>query len=221
MKFRYLLVTVILGLSLLSTFPLITAGAGVMGEDPGFSDVSAKHQNVKAIDYLRDNKIVEGYEDGTFKPNSTINRAEFLKIVMEASDYELGGENCYPDVHDEWFAKYICAATNEGLVEGHPDGYFRPEGNINFAEASKIVANVLGLDVSDAQDDGSWFKSYVLALEGREAIPADIVRFNDDLTRGQMSEMIWRIKANRTYKQSKTYNNKNTNNKYKKKLCIL
>ncbi|MFC1615808.1 beta-propeller domain-containing protein [Patescibacteria group bacterium] len=206
MKFRNFLFTLIFGILLISAFSLIPVNAAIEAPD-GFSDVSEMHQNVKAIEYLREEGVLVGYEDGTFKPDSTINRAEFMKIVMEASDYELGGENCYPDVSDEWFAQYVCAATATGLVEGYPDGYFRPEKQINFAEGSKIVANILGLDMQDFSDDEDWYKPFVLSLEEKQAIPDDIVTFNDLLTRGQMSEMIWRIDADRTYKLSKTYEN--------------
>ncbi len=185
------------------TVPLANA-AGPTINTTGFNDVSLKHKNVKAIHYLQDNKVVVGYEDGTFKPEQKINRAEFLKIVMEVSNFSIEGKNCYPDVKDQWFAPYICAATSQNLVDGYPDGTFKPEQDINFAEASKIIANVLKLETSQSQD--VWFRPYVISLEKEQAIPDDINSFESTLTRSQMAEMIWRIDADRTYKLSKTYN---------------
>lgn len=198
----------LVGLFILSLFVIPQTYAGD-GENNGdieiinFSDVLPKHPFVKAIQYLQKEGVVEGYEDGTFKPETEINRAEFLKIVMEASDFEPGGSNCYPDVKDEWFAQYVCGATEAGLVQGYDDGTFKPEQNINFVEASKIVVNTLKLQEGSSGDN--WFDPYVYALEDQQVIPFDINSFDGDLTRGQMAEMIWRIHANRTYKPAKNY----------------
>ncbi|MFA4814757.1 MAG: beta-propeller domain-containing protein [Candidatus Gracilibacteria bacterium] len=192
-----------------SVFLLTTTYAGTNTdttlEAEGFSDVSEKNDNVKAIEFLQANGIVEGYEDETYRPENNINRAEFLKIVMEASDYELGGSDCYPDVKDEWFAPYICAATELGLVEGYDDGTFKPENDINFAEGSKIVTNVLGLEADEEGEEEEWYSTFVYALEDEEAIPISISSFDDQLTRAEMAEMIWRILAERTYKPFHTY----------------
>ncbi len=48
-----------------------------------FSDVPDDHPYIKAIEYLQNNDIVQGYEDGTFRPEQTINRAEFTKVLLE------------------------------------------------------------------------------------------------------------------------------------------
>lgn len=183
---------------------VIPQSGGAAGFGKSFNDVSLKHENVKAIDYLKENGVVIGYQDGTYQPERNISRAEFLKIVMEVSDFQPSGANCYDDVSNEWFAQYVCSATVNGLVEGYDDGFFRPHQEINFAEASKIVANTLSLSIGSPT--GTWFQSYTEALEGKEAIPESIESFSNPLTRAQMAEMIWRIDANRTYKLAKTYN---------------
>lgn len=157
-----------------------------------FSDVAASNTNYEAIKYLKDGGVVVGYSDGQYKPKNHINRAEFLKIVMESSDYEFSGLNCYPDVKNEWYAKYVCKATKLGFVKGYDDGYFRPEKEINFAEASKIVANVLGLALGDEGD--TWYVKYVSAIEAYKGIPESISSFAHNITRGEMAEIIWRIK---------------------------
>ena len=59
-----------------------------------FSDLSSSHANYDAIEYVKSNNIVNGYEDGSFKPNDSINRAEFTKIVI-ASQFDTDFiENC-------------------------------------------------------------------------------------------------------------------------------
>ncbi len=179
-----------------------------------FDDVDSMHENFKAINYLKENKIVEGYSDGTFKPGNKINRAEFLKIVMEASKsfnaeaLEVaphdGFTNCFPDVKTQWFAGYVCLAAKSEFVKGYSDGKFKPESEINFAEASKIISNVLALEVPD-DDSGIWYKPYVQALTDKAAIPQDVAGFSYNITRGQMAEMIWRINTKQVYAPTADY----------------
>lgn len=169
-----------------------------------FSDVSQYEPEYKAVDYYRSAGVVVGYDDGTFGLNKNINRAEFLKIVMEAAGKEAGGENCYKDVKDEWFAPYVCEATKLEFVSGYSDGYFRPENEINFAEASRMIVNVFGVEISPT-DKEEWFSKYVFALENVDAIPGDVNGFDKKITRGDMAEMAWRLEKDITYEVSNTY----------------
>lgn len=186
----------------------------VSAETTPFSDVNSSSANYQAINYLKEQAVVNGYGDGTFKPLNKINRAEFLKIVMEASEnlntksLELaphdGLTNCFSDVKDQWFASYVCVASKSNLVKGYADGTFKPESEINFAEASKIIANVMALDISTAEE-AVWYKPYVQALSDKSAIPDDVAGFTYNITRGQMSEMIWRVKTTPYYVKSVGY----------------
>lgn len=202
MKIKNFLVALIIGALVFSAtaFPAVSAVTVT-----SFSDVGEWDTTFKAIDYLREEEVVVGYSDGTYGLDSNINRAEFLKIVMEVTDYELAGEDCYPDVSDEWFAPYICAADELGFVDGYPDGDFKPGNDINFAEASKMITNILGMELVD--DGDMWFSPYVFALEDTDSIPADIRDFDQNVSRGEMAEMIWRIDTETTYKISNTYEN--------------
>ena len=82
--------------------------------------------------------IVKGYEDGTFRPNAPISRAEFAAIATRFFDetgatYEPG---TFTDVTgSEWFAGAIMDAVNLGLIGGYEDGTVRPNNNITRAEA--------------------------------------------------------------------------------------
>ena len=107
-----------------------------------FSDVSSDHLNYDAINYVQQNGIVNGYPDGTYKPDEFINRAEFTKIVIEASfPGQALGSNCFPDVTAEWFSKYVCFAKGQGIISEYPDGTFKPGNNVAFSEDSKIIVN--------------------------------------------------------------------------------
>ena len=185
---------------------LMTALASSAVAATEFTDVPFDHPNLDAIYYLQGEKIVDGYEDGSYKPGATINRAEFLKIVMGAAGYEPGGEDCYEDVMDGWFEPYVCKASELELVEGYDDGTFKPAKDVNFAEASKIIAKVLDLEVDVAKDE-SWFHGFVDVLEKKDAIPATVTDFNKTLTRSEMTDVIWRIETDNVYELSNTYEN--------------
>lgn len=92
-----------------------------------------------------DEGIVDGYDDGTFRPDDSINRAEALKILMLAAAPEPLSDPFFqvpdfPDVEpDQWFAPYVQLAAEYGIVEGYDDGLFHPERPITRAEAGKIM----------------------------------------------------------------------------------
>ena len=168
-----------------------------------FSDLSQVHTNAEAIEYVRTQGIVSGYSDGTYKPDVQINRAEFTKIIVEATQTSISGSRCFPDVNTEWFAEYVCTAKNVGIVGGYPDGRFQPANPISFVEAAKIISNAFA--ISSGASSSVWYEPFVLALEGRKAIPLEVQRLDHPITRGQMAEMIYRLHANRTDKPSQTY----------------
>lgn len=190
--------------------------------NPPFSDVTNVSPNFNAIAYLKGQGIVSGYPDGTFKPDNKINRAEFTKIVVGAMNDKAKVDSCIndnfkaqngvvfsdvkPAVGNEpptWYLDYVCYAKVKGIVKGYDDGTFKPEQNINFVEAAKIV--VLALNVSSHNETTPWYKNYVLALETVFAIPTTIKTFNQQLTRGEMAEIVYRVIAHITSKASTNY----------------
>lgn len=112
-----------------------------------FSDVSSSDWYGTTVATLADMGILKGYEDGTFRPNAPITRAEFAAIATRFFDetgatYEPG---TFTDVTgSEWFAGAIMDAVNLGLIGGYEDGTVRPNNNITRAEACAIVNRTLG-----------------------------------------------------------------------------
>lgn len=173
-----------------------------------FVDVPLNYDYADAVGYLKDDGAVRGYDDGTYKPANTINRAEFTKIVLESAGQAPAGGNCFPDVTDQWFAPYVCKAKDLGLVQGYPDGNFKPERPINFVESSKIVTVGLSVPISDSYNE-AWYQKYVKAVEGEEAIPPTVATFDQYLDRGEMAEMVYRVQegsgdGTKTYEELKT-----------------
>ena len=166
-----------------------------------FIDIDG-HPKKEAIEYLRESEIAHGYEDGTFQPNDKIIRAGFLAIIIEANaDLKEKLENLkngnsdeiecksFPDVKKkDWFYNQVCVATHSKIASGHPDGSFKPGDPITFGEAATIIANVEKLDITE---DEAWPKGEMQALEKERITPADITDARDEITRGQMAEIIW------------------------------
>jgi len=170
-----------------------------------FPDIATTYKYYPAIEYLKNNNIVAGYPDGTYRPSRAINRAEFLAIVLKSQGFTKSDEkNCFPDVREEWFADDVCFALKNKYVSGHPDGFFRPAENINFVEAATILTRAYKYPV-DARNNERWYHKFVTALEATRAVPREITSFNHLVTRGGMAEMIWRIQARVAGKSFMTY----------------
>jgi len=187
-----------------SFFMLFGENLNAENERKVFNDVEKSFEFFSAIVDLKDSGIVEGYTDGSYKPENSINRAEFLKILIMSIQEDFGGNNCFPDVKDEWFAPYVCKAKELGLVSGYDDGFFRPERDINFAEVAKIVSNAFDL-IQEKSDKNIWFKHYVLSLQDYSAIPTSILSFDKKINRAEMAEIIYRVKNGYTQKAYNTF----------------
>ncbi len=177
--------------SLLVSIPFIAYGASV------FPDVN-NHDYLVAIDYLQENRVIAGYPDGTFRPQNPVNRAEFTKIIIEATLGEnpiTSASDCFPDVSgSDWFASYVCYAKNNGVIAGYPDGTFKPANTINLAEASKILVNTFELPQSEVSD-GLWYRPFIESMGVR--IPPTLAAVSTSVNRAEMAEMIWRIQTNK------------------------
>lgn len=120
------------------------------------------HKYEDSIDFLEDENIVEGHPDGRFGVDETLNRAEMMKILLE---YKYGGDieeeaNCFEDVHAEWFAKYICKAKEEGIIEGYNENLFKPAQDVNMAEGLKMAFETFDLELPD-NETNVWYTPYV------------------------------------------------------------
>ena len=117
-----------------------------------FSDVSADKWYNNAVSTLSRMGVIGGYADGTFRPDAPISRAEFAKIAVSFTQNNGSATyNYFTDVKTtDWFAPYVTAAKDAGLIEGYSDGSFKPESKITRAEACAIVNRTLGRKPSKA-----------------------------------------------------------------------
>lgn len=107
-----------------------------------YSDVSAGRWYNNAVSTMTRAGIVNGYPDGTFRPNAPITRAEMAKIIALFAKLEPSAER-FPDTAGHWAEPYIRLAAGSGWIEGYPDGTFRPNQSITRAETVTMIDRVL------------------------------------------------------------------------------
>ncbi len=161
---------------------------------PDFEDLPNGYGYAPAIKKLRTEGVLKGYPDGTFKPGNPVNRAEFVKTIVEALGDEASGKSCFSDVKEEWFSQYVCYAKEHDIIGGYPDGSFGPGRNVNYAEAVKIVMLAFGKMEEGAEGGWERYDKYFNAAKERgyleliESIAEDDP--NTPISRGQMAQLI-------------------------------
>lgn len=184
-------------------------------ESVNFSDVQEGNFHYVAIRSLKDSGIINGYEDGTFKPKQEITRAEALKVITlstgkimeeELNSIVLPEEPIFTDVDETaWYINYLFIAKAKEVINGYPDGSFRPNDQINLVETLKIYFECLNnmeypdpstLTFIDVNPEG-WYAKYVAYAAAVETL--DISAKNEifpdkKMTRGDFAEIIYRLK---------------------------
>jgi hypothetical protein len=177
-------------------------------EDMIFADVSAAHQYATSIEYLKDSGIIEGYANGTYRPDQSINRVEILKMLLLGFGYEVDEDFTTPDFSDvdegAWYLPYLNHAVNLAIVGGNPDGTYSPAGSLNRAEFLKILLASYGISLNDYPitelypdtSEDEWFAAYVQYSKDNGLMDTDSEgNFNagNEVTRGEVAETIYRL----------------------------
>ena len=135
-----------------------------------FSDTSTREWYSGFVATAYDRSIVNGYPDTTFRPANTVNKVEFLKMLLLAMDVELDTNivrDVYPDVpRDAWFAPYVKFAKDKNLI-AHDGGLFNPDAGMTRGEVANLIYRLIVLKVSGADQ----FSTGIQVSEG------DVTRF--------------------------------------------
>ena len=119
----------------------------------------------ESVDILSELKIIDGYDDNTYKPNNSVKRSEMAKLLIvalgqDSSAKKLAGSKTFNDVSTSyWASGYIALASNLGLIKGYPDGTFKPEETVSYVEAATMLLRAL--DYGKELDDLEWPKGYM------------------------------------------------------------
>ncbi len=118
-----------------------------------------------------DQGAVKGYEDGTFRPENSITRAEFMSLVNSLFGYNIANDIVFEDVAtDAWYADTIGRAAAAGYIAGYPDGTIRPGSLISREETASILMKIMNLVSNEAAT--SAFKDLAAASWSKGAVGA-------------------------------------------------
>lgn len=136
------------------------------------SDISG-HWAKGTITQWTSKGYISGYPDGTFKPDNSITRAEFVVLVNKAMGYTKKGNAYFRDVNiNYWGYDEIQKGVSAGYVKGDPDGSFRPNDSVTRQEAAVMISKILDLETNftsaatynDYRYIPSWSVGYVGAV---------------------------------------------------------
>lgn len=155
-----------------------------------YSDVLPDDWYNNAISTMTNAHIVEGYPNGSFGPNGNITRAEFAAMAVRfftGEDVDVTN-NVFPDVQDHWANYEINLAYAHNLIQGYPDGTFKPDQEITRAEAMTIVNRVLEryphkdllpenmIHWPDNMDESMWY--YADVQEATNSHAYDLIQYD-------------------------------------------
>jgi hypothetical protein len=146
-----------------------------------FPDTSINALSGKAAAELYRRSVIGGYPDGEFKGSRLVNRAEAAKFLLLArldSVSPISNNGQFPDVaNDQWYTSFVVTAANRGIINGYPDGMFRPANTVNTAEFLKMLVLTFDLEYnlpfsySDVPSD-AWFALYAGVAQEYDLFPA-------------------------------------------------
>ena len=197
-------------LSVCMAVSLLAVPAGAAGSATvTFSDIGDR-TTAMAVESLRLLGVLDGYGDGTFRPNTVLTRAQFCKMAVYAlnGSGELGRYRTvtvFPDVKpSHWAAAYInMAAKGKGVISGYADGQFHPDRTVTVGQAVTILLRMLGYKDEDV--GGIWPDSYM--AEGAVIGLTDGVGTdgNAGLTRAQAARLFLNLLRSPTKEGGSTF----------------
>ncbi len=166
---------------------------------------SASYLSEDKISYLAENGIMVGDPDGDLRLSDTVTRAEAAKILSVAFNISGTDGETFSDVDDAHWAKdYIAAMKKSGIINGYPDGTFRPENEVTNAEFIKMTVEALGKGEEAKANEGypAGYLKLALNLGITEGI-----KFQQDMAaiRGEIGYMTYNALKNAKLKEKNLY----------------
>ena len=179
----------------------------------GFPDtVGTDYQDSFA--YLQERSVISGYADGYARPGAPLNRAEALKIILEAEGSFDGRIASYKKqmpplglffdtAQTDWYAPYIEAAFEKNVITGYQDGSFRPDQYLRVEEAVTMLMRTFGeqgtkkkaeLSSYIENQPNEWYTASINAAITRNTVMnKGRLRLGTAITRGQFIDMVYRL----------------------------
>lgn len=192
--------------------PATSNGAGLSGQQQfpdeentssgeAYTDISG-HWGRECIEKLSAMGIISGYEDGSFRPDDYVTRAEFVKLIVSALNIPETSGSSFSDVSEtDWYYGYISAGAQRGIINGY-GSEFRPNDQIKREDAAVIIYRVMGIeaaaeaaDYTDAADIADYAAEAVNALTAAGVLSGSDGMFlpESGTTRAEAAAMIDRM----------------------------
>lgn len=166
----------------------------------GFTDIAPDAPYAASVKKLVDFGIINGYEDGTFKPFGEVTRAEMCKMINLTLGYtDIEGAAGFPDVAvTNWYYTFALAAQKQGYVEGYDDGTFRGSNNITRQEVCAILDRLLkpmnlGIPVNITDTISNWARPHVEVIVQNYIMPLEennTFRATENLKRHELATVL-------------------------------
>lgn len=150
-----------------------------------------------AVESLEILGIVNGYKDGTYRPEKEVTRAEMAKLLVVAIGMDTAadlykGTTKFSDVaENHWATGFINIAVDKGIINGYPDGTFAPDAPVKYSEAITMMVRVLGYKTM-VEDFGTWPINYIAKAQDLKILKdIEYKNYNYNATRGNVALLIW------------------------------
>lgn len=154
--------SIVLSLVLVICMMPVMAFAG--SNDAVYSDIAGEKCE-GAVSVLSALGVVDGYENGTYKPEQTVTRAEMAKLVITAlgmDSYATATKSSYSDMANaQWAIPVVEYATNLGIIEGVGGGRFSPGNPVTYEQAATMIVRAIGFTTDCNEMNGTWPAIYV------------------------------------------------------------
>ncbi|MCC2540086.1 N-acetylmuramoyl-L-alanine amidase [Bacillus thuringiensis] len=153
---------------------LLTYSSNTFANTHKFPDVPAWAD--KSVNYLVDKQVLNGYPDGTFGSNDSLDRASATKIMTKVLGIQIdsNAKPSFTDSQNHWATPYIAAAEKAGIVKGEGNGIFNPSGKVTRAAMATMLVNAYKLQSAANHNEqvkfedlkGHWGEKYANILIG-------------------------------------------------------
>lgn len=164
----------------------------------GLSDINGHWANAD-IKNLVEKGIINGYSDGTFKPEKSLTRAEFSVVMVKALGLATSKDDKFNDTKGHWANESINAMANAGFIQGS-DGKFRPNDSISRQELITIIGRAKSLSKPDKIEEfldhkeiSPWAVDFVYAAKEQQIVsgyPDGTIKPNKNVTRAEMAKIV-------------------------------
>lgn len=178
---------------------LIASAALMMSAITAFAYPDCNSEAVKELSLMG---VVSGDENGKFRPDDLLTRAEFATMVSIAAgvnetlkDSDLPRESQFSDVGTGyWGFKYITYSANNKFIDGFEDGTFKPDENVTYAQAVKICLSAIGYNIMVDQNaqTSAWYEPWLEVAREHKLIDTAESDPNRNITREESAELVYK-----------------------------